>query len=88
MQDHRKFVLRQPCLVCGRMPSDPHHLTFTQPRALGRRVSDEFTVPVCRVHRKRPANPAYRVIVTREKMLPLTGKLMGTHVDGYGSAWS
>ena len=40
-KDHRKFVLRQPCLVCGRVPSDPHHLTFTQPRALGRRVSDE-----------------------------------------------
>jgi hypothetical protein len=51
-KDHRKFVLRQPCLVCGRMPSDPHHLTFTQPRALGRRVSDEFTVPVCRVHHR------------------------------------
>ena len=47
-KEHRKFVLRQPCLVCGRVPSDPHHLTFTQPRALGRRVSDEFTVPVCR----------------------------------------
>jgi hypothetical protein len=43
-------VLRQPCLVCGRVPSDPHHLTFTQPRALGRRVSDEFIVPVCRLH--------------------------------------
>jgi ERF superfamily len=28
-KDHRKFVLRQPCLVCGRVPSDPHHLTFT-----------------------------------------------------------
>jgi hypothetical protein len=51
-KDHRKFVLRQACLVCGRMPSDPHHLTFTQPRALGRRVSDEFTVPVCRVHHR------------------------------------
>ena len=51
-KDHRKFVLRQPCLVCGRVPSDPHHLTFTQPRALGRRVSDEFTVPVCRVHHR------------------------------------
>jgi hypothetical protein len=51
-KDHRKFVLRQPCLVCGRMPSDSHHLTFTQPRALGRRVSDEFTVPVCRVHHR------------------------------------
>jgi ERF superfamily len=51
-KDHRRFVLRQPCLVCGRVPSDPHHLTFTQPRALGRRVSDEFTVPVCRVHHR------------------------------------
>jgi ribosomal protein L44E len=49
---HRKFVLRQPCLVCGRVPSDPHHLTFTQPRSLGRRASDEFTVPVCRVHHR------------------------------------
>jgi hypothetical protein len=51
-KDHRKFVLRQPCLVCGRVPSDPHHLSFTQPRALGRRVSDEFMVPVCRVHHR------------------------------------
>ena len=51
-KDHRKFVLRQACLVCGRVPSDPHHLTFTQPRALGRRVSDEFIVPVCRVHHR------------------------------------
>jgi hypothetical protein len=51
-KDHRKFVFRQACLVCGRVPSDPHHLTFTQPRALGRRVSDEFLVPVCRVHHR------------------------------------
>jgi ERF superfamily len=51
-KEHRKFVLRQPCLVCGRVPSDPHHLTFTQPRALGCRVSDEFTVPVCRIHHR------------------------------------
>src|SRR5262245_11295496 len=51
-KSHRKFVLGQPCLVCGRVPSDPHHLTFTQPRALGYRVSDEFTVPVCRIHHR------------------------------------
>jgi len=51
-RDHRRFVLRQACLVCGRVPSDPHHLTFIQPRALGRRVSDEFIVPVCRVHHR------------------------------------
>jgi hypothetical protein len=51
-KEHRKFVMRQPCLVCGRLPSDAHHLTFTQPRALGRRVSDEFVVPVCRTHHR------------------------------------
>jgi hypothetical protein len=51
-KEHQKFVMRQPCLVCGRVPSDPHHLTFTLPRALGRRVSDEFTVPVCRLHHR------------------------------------
>src|SRR5262249_21929402 len=51
-KEHRKFVSRQPCLVCGRTPSDPHHLTFMQSRALGHRVSDEFTVPVCRVHHR------------------------------------
>jgi hypothetical protein len=51
-KEHRRFVLLQPCLVCGRVPSDPHHLTFTQPRGLGYRVSDEFTVPVCRIHHR------------------------------------
>jgi len=49
---HRRFMLRQACLVCGRVPSDPHHLTFAQPRALGCRVSDEFIVPVCRMHHR------------------------------------
>jgi ERF superfamily len=51
-KDHLKFVSRQACLVCAREPSDPHHLRFTQSRALGRRVSDEFTVPLCRIHHR------------------------------------
>ena len=51
-KDHRKFVSTQPCVVCGRSPADAHHLRFAQPRALGRKVSDEFTVPVCRVHHR------------------------------------
>jgi ERF superfamily len=51
-KSHRKFVARQPCAVCGRAPSDAHHLRFAQPRALGRKVSDEFTVPLCRVHHR------------------------------------
>jgi hypothetical protein len=51
-RDHVKFVAAQPCLVCGRQPSDAHHLRFTQSRALGRKVSDEFTVPMCRGHHR------------------------------------
>jgi ERF superfamily len=49
---HRKFVSAQACLVCGRQPSDPHHLRAAQPRALSRKVSDEFTVPLCRIHHR------------------------------------
>jgi hypothetical protein len=49
---HLKFVSSQPCLLCGRQPSDAHHLRFAQPRALGRRVSDEFAVPLCRIHHR------------------------------------
>jgi len=51
-RDHIRHVIKQPCLVCGRRPSDPHHLRFAQSRALGRKVSDEFTVPLCRVHHR------------------------------------
>jgi hypothetical protein len=51
-REHLRFVMQQPCLVCGRKPSDPHHLRFMQPRALGRRVSDEFAVPLCRGHHR------------------------------------
>jgi len=49
---HVKFVAKQPCLVCGRSPSDAHHLRFAQHRALGRKVSDEFVVPLCRGHHR------------------------------------
>jgi hypothetical protein len=49
---HRDFVCSQPCLICGRRPSDAHHIRYGQPRALGRKVSDEFTVPLCRVHHR------------------------------------
>jgi hypothetical protein len=51
-KDHVKFVAKQPCLVCGRRPSDGHHLRFAQHPALGRKVSDEFTVPLCRGHHR------------------------------------
>jgi ERF superfamily protein len=51
-RDHIRHVIKQPCLICGRRPSDPHHLRFAQSRALARKVSDEFTVPLCRAHHR------------------------------------
>jgi hypothetical protein len=51
-REHLKFVTGQPCLVCGRTPSDPHHVKFAEQRAMGRKVSDRFTVPICRLHHR------------------------------------
>ena len=51
-RDHVKLVAKQPCLICGRRPADAHHLRFAQSRTLGRKVSDEFTVPLCRGHHR------------------------------------
>lgn len=51
-REHLKFVATQPCLVCGRTPSDPHRIKFAEQRAMGRKVSDRFTVPVCRLHHR------------------------------------
>jgi hypothetical protein len=51
-KEHCKFVATQACVVCGRTPSEGHHIRFAQPRALGRKVSDEYTVPVCRLHHR------------------------------------
>ena len=51
-REHLKFVTSQPCLVCGRTPSDAHHVRFAEQRAMGRKVSDRFAVPVCRLHHR------------------------------------
>jgi ERF superfamily len=51
-REHVRRIMKQPCLICGRRPSDSHHLRFAQCRALGRKVSDEFTVPLCRTHHR------------------------------------
>src|SRR5271166_1601659 len=51
-RDHVRFVAQQSCLICGRQPCDAHHLRLAQNRALGRRASDEFTVPLCRGHHR------------------------------------
>jgi hypothetical protein len=49
-KEHLRFVARQPCRICGRAPSQAHHIRFAQPRGLALKVSDEFTVPLCAIH--------------------------------------
>jgi ERF superfamily len=51
-REHLKFVASQPCVVCGRTPSDPHHIKFAEQRGMGRKVSDRFAIPVCRLHHR------------------------------------
>jgi hypothetical protein len=51
-KDHLRYVSTQPCLICGRTPTDAHHLRFAQSRALGRKVSDEWIVALCRGHHR------------------------------------
>ena len=51
-KEHLKYVASRSCLVCGRQPSEPHHVRFAQKPAFGRKVSDEFTVPLCRLHHR------------------------------------
>ena len=50
--EHLKFVVRHGCVICGRDRTHAHHLTFAQPNALGRMVSDEYTVPLCSTHHR------------------------------------
>ena len=51
-KDHLRYVAVQPCLLCSTTPLDPHHLRFAQPRAMARKVGDDFTVPLCRKHHR------------------------------------
>jgi hypothetical protein len=51
-REHLRYVAQQACLIYGRKQSDAHHLRYLQPRALGRKASDEFAVPLCRSHHR------------------------------------
>jgi Rad52/22 family double-strand break repair protein len=80
-KEHLKFVAKQPCLVCGRQPSDAHHLRFAQLRAVGAKVSDEFTVPLCRTHHRnlhQTGNELTWWEKTRIQPLPIARKLWET----------
>ena len=51
-KEHLKLVARQPCLVCGRLPCQAHHLRFAQLRAMSTKPSDEWVVPLGATHHR------------------------------------
>ncbi|NQV48830.1 MAG: DUF968 domain-containing protein [Rhodospirillaceae bacterium] len=51
-KEHLRFVASQSCLICGRSPSHAHHIKFAQPRAMGRKVNDEWAVPLCYIRHR------------------------------------
>jgi hypothetical protein len=51
-KEHLRFVAAKPCIICGRSPSQAHHLRFAQSRGLSLKVSDDFTVPLCALHHR------------------------------------
>lgn len=86
---HLKFVATQPCLVCARTPSQAHHLRIAQPRALGRKVSDEFTVPLCALHHHdlhNKGNEAEWWWGHAIDPLPIAERLWSAHRGSLGSA--
>jgi hypothetical protein len=52
-KDHLRYVATQPCVICGRSPSHPHHVRYAQSRGIGLKVSDEFVVPLCAIHHRQ-----------------------------------
>lgn len=72
-KDHLRFVARQACLICGRLPSHAHHIRYAQSRGLGLKVSDEFTVPLCAIHHDQlHATGNERQWWEKQKLDPLT----------------
>jgi hypothetical protein len=76
-KEHVRFVTKQPCLICGRQPSDAHHLRFAQLQALGRKVSDEFTVPLCRGKVGIDPSVTARALWLQTRPLPTTSDKIG-----------
>ena len=46
----KSICATSPASPAGPTPSHAHHVRYAQPRGLGLKLSDEFTVPLCATH--------------------------------------
>ena len=47
---HRAWVRTHPCMICRCWPVVAHHLLTAQPKAMGKKSGDQWTVPLCKFH--------------------------------------
>ena len=45
-----KWVASKPCILCYYDCCQAHHITIAEPKAMGMKVSDYYTVPLCYTH--------------------------------------
>ena len=49
---YRNAVKEQPCIVCLSPSVEAHHIREMLPRTMGKRVGDEWCVPLCSRHHR------------------------------------
>jgi hypothetical protein len=51
-KDYLQFIREQPCVICGTIPCQPHHLNQVGTRSGGMalKISDYRTIPLCFLH--------------------------------------
>lgn len=42
-----EFIRAQPCVVCGRIPCQPHHVRTHGNHGVGKKPGDHFCIPLC-----------------------------------------
>lgn len=46
-------IRQMPCLVCGRSPSEAHHLLRGRERGVSLKAGDDWVVPLCNQHHRQ-----------------------------------
>jgi hypothetical protein len=82
-REHLRHVAKQPCVICGRQPSDPHHLRFAQSKGMGQKVSDEFALPLCRAHHREVHRASQEAARWRDPHVIARALWLKTRPDGH-----
>lgn len=49
-EKYLQFVRRQPCIICYELPSEAHHVRFSNNSGIGMKPADIWAIPLCHTH--------------------------------------